>query len=170
VDLTDFERDVLLSAILVGATALLFEGLIQLLVRDSKRREAPVFTQHTIRRLLRIVWFAVAVNLVLLVFQIETPLSLATISGIAALAVTLALQTMLSNMVAGLLLVRDGAIRLGDQIEFGGVKGKIVLIALRNTWVLTDAGAIAIIGNSALQSGPLINQTGTQRLIRRHEL
>jgi small conductance mechanosensitive channel len=170
VDLTPFEWEVVYSAVLVAATGLLVEGLIRLLVWDSKRRESPVLTQRTIRRLLRIVWLAIAANLVLGVFQIQSVLSVAAISGIAALAVTLSLQTMLSNMVAGLLLVRDGALRLGDEIEFSGVRGKIVMIALRNTWVVTEAGDIAIIGNSALQSGPLINHTATQRLIRRYEL
>ncbi|HEY6238876.1 MAG TPA: mechanosensitive ion channel domain-containing protein [Thermoplasmata archaeon] len=169
-ELTAVEWEAVYSAVLVAATGLIAEGLSRLTVRQSRRGESPVLTQRVIRQLFRIGWVVIAINLVLWQFQVETALSLAAISGIAALAVTLSLQTMLGNMVAGLLLVRDGAIRLGDRIEFGGVKGKIVLIALRNTWVLTEAGDVAIIGNSALQSGPLINHSGTPRLIRKNEL
>jgi small conductance mechanosensitive channel len=87
-----------------------------------------------------------------------------TFSGIAGLAVSLALQSTLSNIIAGLLMLQDGVIRLGDEIEFGSVKGEVVKLSLRTTWVKTPDGVIAVIGNSNLASGPIKNYTARARL------
>lgn len=39
-----------------------------------------------------------------------------TLSGIGGLAATLALQNTLSNIIAGVLMLQDGVLRLGDDI------------------------------------------------------
>lgn len=87
-----------------------------------------------------------------------------TISGISGLAVTLALQTTLSNIIAGILMLQDGVLRLGDDIEFGAVRGEVVKLSLRTTWVKRKDGTITVIGNSNLASGPIINYTASSRL------
>jgi small-conductance mechanosensitive channel len=87
-----------------------------------------------------------------------------TVSGIAGLAATLALQTTLSNIISGILMLRDGVLRLGDDIEYGSVRGEVVKLSLRTTWIKRQDGAIAMIGNSNLASGPIVNHTATERL------
>jgi len=93
-----------------------------------------------------------------------------TVSGIAALAVSLALQTTLSNVISGVLLFNDGAIRLNDSIEFSGIKGKVVRVALRNTWIKMETGTLVIVSNSSLSTGPLANHTATERLMKRYSI
>jgi small conductance mechanosensitive channel len=87
-----------------------------------------------------------------------------TLSGIGGLAVTLALQTTLSNIISGLLMLQDGVLRLGDEIEFGTVRGDVVKLSLRTTWVKTKDGVIAVIGNTNLASGPVLNHSARARL------
>ncbi len=67
-------------------------------------------------------------------------------------------------MISGILLFNDGALRLNDMVEYSGIKGKVVKVALRNTWVRMDDGNLAIISNSSLSSGPLVNFTAGKRL------
>lgn len=86
------------------------------------------------------------------------------ISGIAGFVISQALQNTISNIVWGILSFGDGAIRLGDVIEFGGIKGTVVRTAMRNTWIKREDDKIAIIGNTTLSGGPLINHTATERL------
>ena len=86
-----------------------------------------------------------------------------TISGIAGLAVSLALQTTLSNIISGILMLQDGLIRLGDDIEFGAVRGEVVKLSLRTTWLRRQDGAISVVGNSNLASGPIVNYTAKTR-------
>ena len=93
-----------------------------------------------------------------------------TISGIGALAVSLALQNTLSNIISGILLFHDGVIHLNDTVEFGSVKGKVVRLALRNTWIKMDSGKIAVISNSQLSGGPLINHSATERLSKKYAI
>ena len=90
-----------------------------------------------------------------------------TISGLVTLAVSLALQNTLSNMIAGILLFQDNTLRIGDLIQYSGIRGRVVRVWLRTTWVQTDDGNIAIISNSTLSAGPWINFTATERLTRK---
>ena len=92
------------------------------------------------------------------------------LSGIAGLAISLALQNTLSNIISGILILSDGVLRLHDSIEYSGVKGKVVKIGLRATWVKTDSGDIAIISNNYLANGPLVNFTARERLERKLSL
>ena len=64
-------------------------------------------------------------------------------------------------------MLSDGVLRLNDSVEYSGVKGVVVKIGLRATWVKTDHGDIAIISNNYLVNGPLVNRTATQRLERK---
>ncbi len=93
-----------------------------------------------------------------------------TISGIAGLGVTLALQTTLSNIIAGILMLQDGVLRLGDDIEFGSVRGEVVKLSLRTTWLKRQDGTITVIGNSNLASGPIVNYTARARLERKLQI
>jgi len=101
------------------------------------------------------------------VIGIASQFSFLTISGIVGLAVSLALQNTLSNIISGVLLLSDGVLRLDDSIEYSGLGGVVVKIGLRATWVKTDRGDIAVISNNYLVNGPLINHTTTQRLERK---
>lgn len=90
-----------------------------------------------------------------------------TISGIAGLAISLALQNTISNVISGVLLLSDGIIRLGDDIQYGGpggVRGEVVKLSLRSTWIRTAEGVITVIGNSNLSSGPVLNYSAKTRL------
>ena len=91
-----------------------------------------------------------------------------TVSGIGALAVSLALQTTLANIISGILLMFDGVIHLGDIVEYSGVKGRVVRIALRNTWIEAESGSIAVVSNTSLSNGPLTNYSSANRLKKKY--
>ena len=56
---------------------------------------------------------------------------------------------------------------MDDVIEYNGIKGKVVRIALRNTWIMPDSGNIVMVSNSSLSNGPLTNHTATERLSKK---
>lgn len=90
-----------------------------------------------------------------------------TISGIIAIALSLAVQTTLSNVISGILLLLDNTLRINDMIEYGGIKGEVVKIGLRNSWVKTAGGSLVVISNSQIANGPLTNYTAGERLLRK---
>ncbi len=138
--------------------------MIRVITRAAKRAHASPTLIRTIREGLSILWIVAAATGVLSVTGIASQFSALTFSGLVGLAISLALQTTLSNMISGILLFNDGALRLNDAIEYSGIKGKVVKLALRNTWVRMDDGNLAIISNSSLSNGPLVNLTAGKRL------
>jgi len=155
-----------IAAIVVGS-ALFTEALIRGLSRLVRRAGAHAGLARSIREGFTLVWITLAGVGILSVIGIASQFSFLTISGIVGLAVSLALQNTLSNIISGVLLLSDGVLRLDDSIEYSGVGGVVVKIGLRATWLKTDRGDIAVISNNYLVNGPLINHTATQRLERK---
>jgi small conductance mechanosensitive channel len=152
--------------IIVGS-ALFTEALIRGLSRLVRRAGAHAGLARSIREGFTLIWITLTGVGILSVTGIASQFSFLTISGIVGLAVSLALQNTLSNIISGVLLLSDGVLRLDDSVEYSGVKGVIVKIGLRATWVKTDKGDIAVISNNYLVNGPLVNHTATKRLERK---
>lgn len=160
----DLLIEIAVSAVIVAASALVGEALSHLIRTIMKRAGARPVTIRGVRDGLRVFWVVIAVSGVVWATGLASLLTVLTISGIAGLVVSLSLQAMFSNIISGILLVQDGAIRIGDEIEYGGVRGIVIRVALRNTWVRTAQGDVAIMGNSALTNGPLVNYTAARRM------
>jgi small conductance mechanosensitive channel len=152
--------------IIVGS-ALFTEALIRGLSRLVRRAGAHAGLARSIREGFTLIWITLTGVGILSVTGIASQFSFLTISGIVGLAVSLALQNTLSNIISGVLLLSDGVLRLDDSVEYSGVKGVVVKIGLRATWVKTDKGDIAVISNNYLVNGPLVNHTATKRLERK---
>jgi small conductance mechanosensitive channel len=153
------------QAIAIVAVAwLLGESLIRLISRAAKRGGASPDLIRTVREAITILWVALATVAIFSITGIASLFSFLTLSGIVGLAVSLALQNTLSNVISGILLLSDRALRLHDTIVFSGLKGEVVKIGLRSTWMRTEGGDIAIVSNSNLQAGPLVNHSAASRL------
>ena len=71
--------------------------------------------------------------------------------GIGGLAVALALQGILTNFFAGLTVMTDGTIRVGDYIELdGGVLGLVEMIGWRTTRIRLLSDNMLVIPNNKL--------------------
>jgi small-conductance mechanosensitive channel len=158
---------VLGTIVIIAAVLLVEEGASFIIRRAAKvAKIRPVVTRDLVAGL-RIIAVIVIISAVLGFTGLSSEFTSLTISGIAALIASLALQSSLSNVIAGIFLVNDGVVRIDDVIEYSGVKGKVVRIALRNIWIKPESGAIAVISNSSLSSGPLINYTAVDRLSKK---
>ena len=143
------------------------ELLIRVVTGAAKRSGAsPDLIRH-MRQGLNVLWIVLAAAGVLRITGAASEFAALTISGLVGLAISLALQTTLSNVISGILLFYDNALRLNDIVQYGGIKGKVVRIALRSTWIQTGEGNIAIISNNSLSTGPLINYTALERLTKK---
>lgn len=158
------------SVAIVAILALLGEGASRLVLRVGRRAGLKPATLWAIRDVARVLWILLAVLGVAYYTNLASALAVLVVSTVGALTVSLALQATLSNVISGLLLLRDGTLRLGDQIEYSGVKGRVVRITLRSSWVRTEGGALAVVGNTQLMNGPLVNHTATERLTAKYHL
>jgi small conductance mechanosensitive channel len=156
---------------LIGVGIFVAEELLSFVIRGIARRAGAAATvTRDIGASLRIIALALVLSDILSFSGLSSLFTGLTVSAVLAVAVSLALQTTLSNVIAGILLLSDGVVRLHDTIEYSGAKGEVVRIGLRNTWIKTADGYITVIGNSSLAGGPLINHTATERLSRKYDL
>jgi small conductance mechanosensitive channel len=152
--------------VVVGA-ALVGTVLLSLVSTISKKAGASKAVTNSVRQWLGVLIVIFVIAAVAYLTGISSEITTLTISGIAGLTISLALQNTISNVIAGVLLLNDGIIRLGDDIQYGGpggVRGEVVKLSLRTTWIRTGEGIITIIGNSNLSAGPIINHSATARL------
>jgi small-conductance mechanosensitive channel len=92
--------------------------------------------------------------------------SLVVVGGALGLGVGLGLQTVVANFVAGLILLFEQPIRVGDRIEVGDTSGDVVDIRGRSTWVRTNDNIVIIIPNSDFITNKLTNWTVNDREVR----
>ncbi len=78
---------------------------------------------------------------------VETSSFIAVV-GAASLAVGLALQGSLSNFASGVMLILFQPFKVGDMIEAGGAKGRVMEIQIFNTIIHTEAKQRVIVPNS----------------------
>jgi len=157
-------------AVGTAVTVLIEEGISRVIRRAAEKAGAKPVVVRDFRTAMRVIAVLLIVTMILSLTGLASEFEAIAISGISALAVTLALQSTLSNIFSGMLLILDGAIHLNDIVEYGSVKGKVVRLALRNTWIKMDSGSIAVISNSVLAGGPLINHSATERLSRKYAI
>ncbi len=102
--------------------------------------------------------YAIAIMLILRqVFGIEITPLLASM-GIVGLAVALALQDTLSNFFAGVYLIADRPIRIGDYVELeNGMKGYVEDIGWRSVRIKMLSNNYIIIPNSKLAQSIITN-------------
>lgn len=150
--------------VLVVAPCVVGPILTRMVADRAKRRGENPAHVRGIEVTFTVGWVAVAAVGVSLTLGPVSFLSSLTFSAIAGIAVTLALQTTLQNLVSGLILVQNRFLRVGDQIQFSGLKGAVVGFGPVTTVIRLEDGTLLFVSNSNLLSGPLLNFTATKRL------
>ena len=92
--------------------------------------------------------------------------SLVVVGGALGIGVGLGLQNAVSNFVAGLVLLLERPIKLGDRVEIGETYGDVVRIGGRSTWVQTNDNVVIILPNSEFINKPVTNWTANDRQVR----
>jgi small conductance mechanosensitive channel len=85
--------------------------------------------------------------------------SLLTVLGAAVLAVALSLQNSLANFTAGLLILSFRLVRVGDLVEVGDVKGRVVDLLPFHAVLVTADNQRVTVPNTLLSNGPVRNHT-----------
>ena len=85
--------------------------------------------------------------------------SLVALLSVFALAVSLAVQDVLSNVAGGLVLLFSKPFTLGDYIECADGEGTVYSIGLTHTVLDTYGGQRVMLPNSRLTAGKIVNYT-----------
>ncbi len=79
------------------------------------------------------------------------------ILGALGVGIGLGLQTIVNNLVSGILIAFEKPVNVGDVIEFGGQQGTMKSIGFRSSVITTLDGADMIVPNGDLLNAHLIN-------------
>jgi small-conductance mechanosensitive channel len=139
----------------------IFTVLINQWLRVQKKFEQ---TPKLISKIVSVVVYLIAILAIMAYFKIDVTPAVAAL-GLGGLALGLALQDTLSNFFAGLHIITDKPVNVGDYIEVDGaggvpsVAGVVEDISWRSTRVRTPQNALIIVPNSKLASGIILNAT-----------
>ena len=92
--------------------------------------------------------------------------SLVVFGGAIGVGVGLGLQNVVSNFVAGIILLVEQPLRIGDRVETKDTLGDVVKIAARSTWIRTNDNVIIIVPNSDFINNPVTNWTANDPEVR----
>ena len=154
----------------LGALIILVAGLVaaRWLGAMAERRMARKAVEPPMRtlavRALRFVVMLFALVLALDKFGFQVAPLVAGI-GVAGLGIGLALQGVLSNIVAGLTIIVTKPFRIGEYIEVVGVHGDVIAIELSSTTLLHPDRSRVIIPNRKIV-GEILHNFGTTRQVR----
>jgi MscS family membrane protein len=83
--------------------------------------------------------------------------------SVGGLAVALATQPTLENLIAGLNLFADKPLRIGDKCKLGETTGTVLAIGIRSTRIRNADRTVTTIPNSALARSAIVNLSDRDR-------
>ncbi|OOG76211.1 hypothetical protein B0E43_08885 [Algoriphagus sp. A40] len=90
----------------------------------------------------------------------QIPLDKVTlVLGALSVGIGFGLQTIINNLVSGIILAFERPIQIGDDIEVGTMSGEVKEVGIRASKILSYDGAEVVIPNGDLLSQSLINWT-----------
>ena len=150
--------------LVVFALIIIFIGYIvtklitKVIDRAMKRSKIDVGAKNFLLSVIRIGLYTVVLIMALSVLKVPIS-SIITILDAAGLAVSLALQTCLSNLAGGFIILFSKPFVTGDIIEFDGTVGTVRAISILYTKLDTFDGKTAFIPNGKVSDAKLINYT-----------
>jgi MscS family membrane protein len=84
--------------------------------------------------------------------------------GAGGLALALASQYTLENLIAGLVIFADKPVRIGDDCQFGGVRGHVERIGLRSTRIRGVDRSVISVPNAEFAKMQLVNFTARDHI------
>ena len=107
----------------------------------------------------RLLLFIIASIVILAKFKVDISAFIVSF-GVGSLAIALAAQETLSNMISGFIIMIDKPFRIGDRIKIGNdIHGDVEGIGIRSTKILDFNSNILIIPNNDVVKSRIINLT-----------
>jgi small-conductance mechanosensitive channel len=92
--------------------------------------------------------------------------SLLVVGGALGVGVGFGLQNIVANFVAGVVILWEGPVKVGDLIDVGNTLGEVIRIGARGTWVRTFDNEVVIVPNSEFVNNRVTNWTANDRTVR----
>ncbi|RDW16227.1 mechanosensitive ion channel family protein [Oceanobacillus chungangensis] len=136
---------------LASADSIFFKGINKKMEFDKDNIIIPLLSKA-----LRFIIVAIALTVVLQQFGYNVTGFVAGL-GLGGLAISLAAQDILANMIGGFVIITEKPFTKGDWIVTPSIDGTVEEIAFRSTKVRTAADALVVVPNATLVKEPITN-------------
>ncbi len=117
---------------------------------EDDRRKQIITVVQAIRWVLDIGLAIVALMMILSAFGVDIVPLVASV-GVAGLAISLGAQTLIKDMIGGILILVENQYVVGDTVELGSAKGQVEGITLRATQVRGLDGQLYVVPNGEVR-------------------
>ena len=124
--------------------------------RVLKRFNMPLATRYTLTRIIQYVFLFVGIIIGFQVIGINLS-GLAVIFGFLSVGIGFGLQNLTSNFIAGLMLLFEQHIQVGDRITVGDTEGDVTEINIRSTTIRSLNNIAIVVPNSEFISSTVTN-------------
>ncbi len=156
----------ILAAVIIGVIGILAIRLIMQLLNKALEKSKMEKAAHSlIKTLARTVMYVLLALIVASSVGIDVT-GIVALASVATLAVSLALQNMLANVIGGFTLLYTHPFRSGDFVEIAGQSGTVLEVGMSYTKLATPDNKIISIPNSAVVAAQIVNYstTGSRRV------
>ena len=150
------------AAILLVVCGVLIKLILKATDRMLGRSRLDKAVHPFIRTIIKLVLLFTAIMLIAGTLGVDTSSLLALLS-VAGLAVSLALQNLLSNMASAVILLTTKPFQIGHFIEMGSVSGTVVRIGAICTDILTLNNQLVHVPNSEITGSTVTNYTASDK-------
>jgi potassium efflux system protein len=159
------ERPISLLSLLKAVTILVFGFFVGMMYRRWIARMAkrwPDMSQMSMRLASNIGYYLIViVALIVAAGSLGIDMtSISLIAGALSIGIGFGLQTVVSNFIAGIILMFERTIRIGDMIEISDVlRGRVTDMRIRSTTIKTFDNIDIVVPNSSFIQNNVINWT-----------
>ncbi len=132
--------------------------------KDDRNLSGSLFP--LLQKIAKILLFSLGIVIILAKFKVDISAFVVSL-GVGSLAIALAAQDTISNMISGFIIMIDRPFRIGDRIRYADNQtGDVVEIGIRSTKIQDFDNNIVIIPNNEIVKSQLINISYPTTLIR----
>ena len=165
---TNILKDIIIILIILVLSKILLEAMSHFINKafsnkmdeDGYRKVRIETLSKNLYTVIRFIVGFIIVMIILDMLGINTRSIIAT-AGIGGVAIAFGAQTLVKDIVTGIIIVVDDTFRVGDWIIAGGVEGTVETLGMRHTKIRDYDGSLHTIPNSQitnvqnLNSGPI---------------
>jgi len=144
---------IILSAFIVSKT------IEKLFIKPLEKRIGKKNVTVPLKRATSLIIYIIAFLLILLVLGISITAAVASL-GVGAIVIGFGLKDIISNWVAGVIIIAEKIYRIDDVIRIGNITGVVRDISFRSTKLKTYDRNEVIVPNSMFLTEKVINLTG----------
>lgn len=149
-----------LAVVVVGL--ILIKIILAVFRKVFSRGKLKGIAGNFIVTIIKIILIFIYLIAILRVLGIDTS-SVVALFTVGTLAISLAVQSVISNFASGIILVTNHPFKEGDFVEIAGISGTVEKITLFSTVVKTPDNKVVSVPNSSVSGGNIVNYSAEEK-------